>query len=96
MPSTTIPIQYREERIRLHTRPVHYRWSTPDGAVHHASTVLLSRTRAGLRSALKRFFVTNRHVDPDPDSAIGNRQSAMDFTATTAARTYHHQHQGAA
>ena len=85
MTSKTIPIQLREERIRLHTRPVHYRWSTPDGAVHHASTVLLSRTRAGLRSALKRFWTTNRHVDPD-----------QDFTATTAATTYHHAHQEAA
>ena len=69
--------QITEDRIRLHTRPVKYRWSTPDGATHHASTVLLSRTRAGLRSAFKRFWITNRHVDPDQDSAIGYRQSAV-------------------
>lgn len=72
-----IPVDFREDRIRLHTHPVHYHWSTPDGAVHHASTVLLSRTRAGLRSAFKRFWIANRHVDPDQDSALGNRKSAM-------------------
>jgi hypothetical protein len=73
-----------ETTLRLHTRPIHYRWSTPDGATHHASTVLLSRTRAGLRSALKRFWITNRHVDPD-----------QDFTRDTAATHYHHAHQEA-
>ena len=75
----------REETIRLHTRPMRYRWSTPDGTIHHGSTVILSRTRAGLRQAFKRFWAVNRHVDPDTD-----------WTAATAAKTYHHQHQEAA
>jgi hypothetical protein len=51
-----------EQCIRLHTHPVHYRWSTPEG-VHHASTVVLSRTKGGLRNALRRFWQTNPHVE---------------------------------
>jgi len=53
-----------EHPQRLYTHPVHYRWSTPEG-VHHHSTVVLSRSKSGLRSALRRFWKTHTHISPE-------------------------------
>jgi hypothetical protein len=54
-----------ETTIRLHTRPVRYCWPTPDGTVHHGSTVVLSRSKAGIGKALRRFWNQNSHVSPE-------------------------------
>jgi len=53
------------ENLHCHTLPVRYQWSTPDGTVHHASSVVVARTPGGLRAALKRFWITNTHVAPE-------------------------------
>jgi hypothetical protein len=55
----------QSELIRLHTKPVRYRWSTPDGTVCHGSSVVLARTRAGLRQALRNFWHQHTHVSPE-------------------------------
>ena len=50
---------------RLWTHPVNYRWSTPGGMICHGHSVVLSRTRAGLRGALRRFFKLHGHVEEE-------------------------------
>ncbi|MDE2099088.1 MAG: hypothetical protein KGL39_17675 [Patescibacteria group bacterium] len=55
----------KEDTIRLYTRPVRYQWSLPNGTVCHSSSVVLSRTKAGLRQAMRRFWTRNTHVSPE-------------------------------
>ena len=55
------PITHQE---RFAARGVKYQWSTPDGTVHHGHTVVLARTRSGLKSALRQFWTLHPHVSP--------------------------------
>ena len=52
------------DTIRLFTKPVRYHFIS-GGVIHHHSTVVLSRTKSGLRSAARRFWKTNRHISPE-------------------------------
>lgn len=47
-----------------HSHPVRYQWPLADGTICHGHTVLCSATRAGLRQAIRRFWITNNHVTP--------------------------------
>lgn len=49
----------------LHTKSISYRWSLPDGTICHGSSVVLSRSRAGLHAALRRFWLTHTHISPE-------------------------------
>jgi len=59
------PIESESETIRPWTRPVSYRWSLPDGTICHGSSVIMSRSKAGLRSAYRRFWQQQTHVSPE-------------------------------
>jgi hypothetical protein len=48
----------------LHVKSVRYIWSTPDGSVHHGSTVVTAETKSGVRQALRSFWLTNNHLQP--------------------------------
>ncbi len=48
----------------FHSAPVAYKWHT-GGSTHHATTVVLSKSKGGLRQALKRFWLQNSHVEPE-------------------------------
>jgi len=58
------PRQNHHTPRRLFCRPVSYRWSTPDGAIHHASTVVTAGRRRDLDRAEQNFWTTNTHVIP--------------------------------
>jgi hypothetical protein len=56
-------IPYKTKTEHFHVKPVCYQWTTLEGTVHHGRSVVMSRSPGGLRQALKRFFITNSHVD---------------------------------
>jgi hypothetical protein len=97
--NTTPAPRQREETttLRAWVKPVHYRWSTPDGSVHSASSVVLARSRSGLKAALKQFWITNAHVSParsaDCQSAVSpaaSRQAPPKPTANHQPPTINH------
>lgn len=49
----------------LWTHPVRYQWSTPDGTIHHASSVMVANSRRAIKAALSQFWITNNHVTPE-------------------------------
>lgn len=55
----------RAHKFHCFAKPVSYQWILPDGTVCHSHTVVLSRTRAGLRNAVRRFWLQNTHVAPE-------------------------------
>ena len=58
----TKPNPLPEDRIRLHIRRVHFTTTTPEGITHHGEGDILSRTRSGLKQALRTFAATHTHV----------------------------------
>lgn len=53
------------DEFMQHMRRVSYRWSLADGTICHNSTVVMSSTKDGLRKAVKRFWNTNKQVQPE-------------------------------
>jgi hypothetical protein len=53
--------------LRAFVAPVSYRWSLPDGTVCHGSSVVLSRSKAGLPKAMREFWRRHTHVAPEND-----------------------------
>jgi hypothetical protein len=56
--------------------PVEYRWTMPSGAVRHGHTVVLARTRPGLRQAREKFFAQHPYVAP---SESGRREDQVEY-----------------
>ena len=51
-----------------HIKAVNYQW-TSAGVTHHGRTLVASSTRAGLRSAERRFWKQHTHVQKDYQEA---------------------------
>lgn len=55
--------RFSEARLKLWTKPVRYRWSTPDGTICHGSTVLVAWNRQQMHQVERRFWHENKHVE---------------------------------